>query len=214
MSWMPGDVSASRVRIGRRRFVTNCWPTRGKSRFTKTRVCSAEWYSERSSAQKAKTSATWPPSGSMTRMRSPADMCRAWPSRAGMRMVSGMRPVYDAGVEQRVSLVTLGVSDLARAQAFYEGLGWTSGAAPADDVVFFQAGGMVVALWSREQLAEDSGTVDGGGWGGVTFTHNVGSPAEVDAVIDEARAAGATIARDGPETFWGGYSGVFIDPDG
>ena len=91
MSWMPGDVSASSVRIGRRRFVTNCSPTRGKSRLTYTRVCSAEWYSERSSAQKANTSATWPPSGSMTRMRSPADMRRAWPSRAGMRMVSGMR---------------------------------------------------------------------------------------------------------------------------
>jgi catechol 2,3-dioxygenase-like lactoylglutathione lyase family enzyme len=117
-------------------------------------------------------------------------------------------------MEQRMSLVTLGVSDLARARAFYETLGWTTGAAPAEDVVFFQAGGMVVALWGRSQLAEDSGTVDGGGWGGVTFAHNVGSPAEVDKVIEEARSAGATIARDGAETFWGGYSGVFIDPDG
>jgi len=117
-------------------------------------------------------------------------------------------------MQQTLSLVTLGVADLERSRRFYEALGWRSGAAPADDVVFFQSGGMVVALWSREELAKDSGTVDAGGWGGVTFAHNVGSPAEVDAVIEEARAAGATIARDGAETFWGGYSGVFIDPDG
>ena len=125
-----------------------------------------------------------------------------------------MRPVYDAGVEQRVSLVTLGVADLARARAFYEGMGWTTGAAPADDVAFFQVGGMVVALWSREQLAEDSMVADGGGWGGITLAHNVRSPAEVDAVLAEARAAGGTVLREGAATFWGGYSGVFADPDG
>jgi uncharacterized protein len=117
-------------------------------------------------------------------------------------------------MEQRVSLVTLGVSDLARARAFYEALGWTSGAAPADDVVFFQAGGMIVALWDRARLAEDSVVTDGGGWGGVTLAYNTRSPAEVDAVLAEAEAAGATIGRPGAETFWGGYSGVFIDPDG
>ncbi len=117
-------------------------------------------------------------------------------------------------MEQRVSLITLGVGDLARAREFYERLGWTSGAAPADDVVFFQAGGMIVALWSRATLAEDSGVVDAGGWGGVTLAYNARSPAEVDAVIAEARGAGATIPREGAETFWGGYSGVFVDPDG
>jgi catechol 2,3-dioxygenase-like lactoylglutathione lyase family enzyme len=117
-------------------------------------------------------------------------------------------------VEQRVSLVTLGVSDLGRARSFYEGLGWTSSSEPGSDVVFFQAGGMVVSLWSRTALAEDSGVIDGGGWGGVTLAHNVRSPAEVDAVLDEARAAGGTIGRPGAETFWGGYSGVFVDPDG
>jgi predicted lactoylglutathione lyase len=117
-------------------------------------------------------------------------------------------------MEQRVSLITLGVTDLARARAFYEGLGWVSHAEPNDDIVFFQAGGIIVALWSRESLAEDSGVEDGGGWGGVTFAYNVRSPAEVDAVIDEARRAGARIAREGAETFWGGYSGVFVDPDG
>lgn len=117
-------------------------------------------------------------------------------------------------MDQRLSVVTLGVSDLANARAFYEALGWKTGAAPEDDVVFFQAGGMVVALWDRGLLAEDSAVQDAGGWGGVTLAHNVGSPAEVDAVIEEARTAGATIGREGAATFWGGYSGVFIDPDG
>jgi hypothetical protein len=117
-------------------------------------------------------------------------------------------------VDQRVSLITLGVSDLARSRRFYEGLGWTTGAEPDDDVAFFQAGGAIVALWDRARLAEDSVVDDAGGWGGVTLAHNVRSPAEVDAVLDEAAAAGATIARRGAETFWGGYSGVFVDPDG
>ncbi len=116
-------------------------------------------------------------------------------------------------MEQRVSLITLGVADVARARAFYEALGWTTGADPSDDVVFFQAGGMIVALWSRAQLAEDTVVSDEGGWGGITLAHNVRSPAEVDAVLAEADAAGATIARSGAETFWGGYSGVFVDPD-
>jgi catechol 2,3-dioxygenase-like lactoylglutathione lyase family enzyme len=116
-------------------------------------------------------------------------------------------------VEQRLSLVTLGVSDLARARAFYEALGWQVGNDP-EDVVFFQTGGMIVALWSRERLAEDSGVEDGGGWGGVTLAHNVRSPAEVDTVIEQARRAGARIAREPAATFWGGYSGVFVDPDG
>jgi uncharacterized protein len=117
-------------------------------------------------------------------------------------------------VDQRVSLITLGVADLAQARAFYEALGWTTGAQPADDVVFFQAGGMIVALWGRDQLAEDSGVEDSGGWGGVTLAYNARSPEEVDAVIAEAEAAGATIPRRGAPTFWGGYSGVFVDLDG
>ena len=117
-------------------------------------------------------------------------------------------------MEQRLSLVTLSVADLSRARAFYEALGWITGASPADDVVFFQASGMILALWSREQLAEDSVVEDSGGWGGVTLAHNVRSPEEVDAVIAEAERAGATIGRPGAATFWGGYSGVFLDPDG
>ncbi len=117
-------------------------------------------------------------------------------------------------MDQRVSLITLGVRDLDRARQFYEALGWTTRAEPGDDVVFFQAGGMVVALWSRESLAEDSAVEDTGGWGGVTLAYNVRSPGEVDAVLAEAQAAGARIARPGAATFWGGYSGVFVDPDG
>jgi uncharacterized protein len=116
-------------------------------------------------------------------------------------------------VEQRLSLITLGVADTARARAFYEALGW-SGESPDGDVVFFQAGGMIVGLWGRDQLAEDSGVVDDGGWGGITLAHNVRSPEEVDAVLAQAEAAGATIPRRGAATAWGGYSGMFVDPDG
>lgn len=117
-------------------------------------------------------------------------------------------------MEQRLSLITLGVADLGRARRFYEALGWITRAAEGDDVVFFQAGGMIVGLWGRGQLAEDSGVEDTGGWGGVTLAYNARDPAEVDFVLEQARAAGARIAREGGETFWGGYSGVFIDPDG
>ena len=117
-------------------------------------------------------------------------------------------------MKQRVSLITLGVDDLAEARAFYEALGWRTGAEPGDDVVFFQAGEMIVALWDRARLAEDSTVVDGGGWGGVTLALNLGTPEEVDALIEEARSAGATIGREPAETFWGGYSGVFVDPAG
>ncbi|MGN6090470.1 MAG: VOC family protein [Actinomycetales bacterium] len=117
-------------------------------------------------------------------------------------------------MEQRLSLVTLGVTDLARARAFYEALGWTSASAPDSDVVFFQAGGMVLGLWSRTELAVDSGVIDTAGWGGVTLAHNVRSAAQVDDVLAEARAAGAHVVREGATTFWGGYSGLFHDPDG
>jgi uncharacterized protein len=120
-------------------------------------------------------------------------------------------------MEQRLSLITLGVADVSRAQAFYEALGWQLGGGVNDDtdhVAFFQTGGCVFALWDRGKLARDSGVEDRGGWGGVTLAHNVRSPEEVDAVLVEARKAGATIARDGARTVWGGYSGVFIDPDG
>jgi hypothetical protein len=120
-------------------------------------------------------------------------------------------------MEQRLSLITLGMADVGRAREFYEALGWRMDGGVDDDtdgVAFFQAGCMIVALWGREKLAADSGVSDSGGWGGVTLAYNVSSPEEVDAVIDEARAAGARIPREGAETVWGGYSGVFVDPDG
>jgi len=116
-------------------------------------------------------------------------------------------------MEQRLSLITLGVADLARARGFYEALGWQAGSAP-DDVVFFQSGSMIVALWGRDELAEDTVVTDPGGWGGITLAHNVRTAEEVDKVLREAEAAGATVLRAGAETEWGGYSGVFADPDG
>ena len=117
-------------------------------------------------------------------------------------------------MEPRVSLITIGVADLERSRAFYEALGWRSDSKPEDGVVFFQSGSMVFGLWTREELAKDSEVSDRGGWGGITLAYNVGSPAEVDAFLAKARDAGATIARAGGATFWGGYNGVFIDPDG
>ena len=117
-------------------------------------------------------------------------------------------------MDQRLSLITLGVADVGRARQFYEALGWRTGAEPGDDVVFFQTGGMIVALWDRAKLTEDSCVEDSGGWGGVALAYNVRSSEEVDAVLSEAEAAGADVPRSGAETFWGGYSGLFIDPDG
>lgn len=121
----------------------------------------------------------------------------------------------EAPFAQRLSLVTLGVADLERAIAFYGALGWRPhGSSVEGEVAFYDLGGSVLALWSRAALAEDSGVADGGGWGGVTLAHNVRTPAEVDAVLAAAEAAGARLARPGAPTAWGGYSGVFVDPDG
>lgn len=117
-------------------------------------------------------------------------------------------------MEQRVSVITLGVSDLTRARAFYDSLGWVAGSVVENEVVFYQTGGLVFSLWDRARLADDTGVTDPGGWGGITLAHNVRSPEEVDRVIAGAKEAGATISRDPAETFWGGYSGVFVDPDG
>jgi uncharacterized protein len=116
-------------------------------------------------------------------------------------------------MDQRISLITLGYHDHQRARDFYTALGWTIGWTD-DDVVFFEAGGMIFALWDRAKLTADSGVQDGGGWGGVTFAHLVGSPEEVDDVLAQAQAAGATIPRAGARRPWGGYSGIFVDPEG
>lgn len=116
-------------------------------------------------------------------------------------------------MEQRVSLITLGVADLDRSRRFYEQLGWKRGNKD-DGVVFFQIPGGVFALWSRGALSEDAGVTDSGGFGGMALAYNTRSKAEVDAVLAEAKAAGARMLKPAGETFWGGYSGYFADPDG
>ncbi|CAN5370333.1 VOC family protein [soil metagenome] len=116
-------------------------------------------------------------------------------------------------MEQRLSLVTLGVADIARSLRFYEALGWKRGNRD-DGVVFFQLPGMIFALWSRPALAEDAQVKDTGGFGGVALAYNVRSKADADAVLAEAKAAGATILKPARDVFWGGYSGYFADPDG
>ncbi len=117
-------------------------------------------------------------------------------------------------MEQRISLITLGVSDLATARAFYEALGWRG--QQAQDTVFFQAGGSALVLWGRVDLAADSGVEDGGsdGFGGVALAHNVRSRDEVDQIVEAARSAGAAVTREPAETFYGGYAACFSDLDG
>jgi catechol 2,3-dioxygenase-like lactoylglutathione lyase family enzyme len=117
-------------------------------------------------------------------------------------------------VEQRVSLVTLGVSDYARAKAFYEKLGW-SVALDIEETAFFQANGCIVVLWARDKLADDTGLPDqGADWGGIVLAHNVRSHEEVIDVIEQARSNGAEITREPSETFYGGFAGAFRDLDG
>jgi predicted lactoylglutathione lyase len=116
-------------------------------------------------------------------------------------------------MDQRISLVTLGVRDLGRARAFYEALGWRG--QEVEETVFFQAGPMVLVLWATAKLAADSGVPDDGrGFDGVTLAQNVRSAGEVDAVVAAAAGAGATVTRRPGPTFYGGYAGVFLDPDG
>lgn len=116
-------------------------------------------------------------------------------------------------MEQRISLVTLGVDDLPRARAFYEALGWRG--QEVDETVFFQAGPLALVLWSRATLADDSGVPDDGtGFDRMTLAQNVRSAAEVDAVVAAAADAGASVTRAPGPTFYGGYAGVFLDPDG
>ncbi|MFC0508234.1 VOC family protein [Micromonospora costi] len=117
-------------------------------------------------------------------------------------------------MEQRISLVTLGVTDLPRARAFYERLGWRG--QEVAETVFFQAGGLALVLWARERVAADAGIDDpgGGGFGGITLAQNVRSRDEVDALLGDATAAGAEVTQPARETFYGGYAGCFADPDG
>ena len=123
------------------------------------------------------------------------------------------RPGTVRFMEQRISIVTLGVADLARSTQFYEALGWRG--QELQETVFFQAGGQAVVLWGREKVAEDVGIADdGSGFGGIALAQNVRSREEVDAVIAAARAAGATVTKEPAETFYGGYAGYFLDLDG
>lgn len=117
-------------------------------------------------------------------------------------------------MEQRISLVTLGVADVSRAKAFYEALGWRG--RELERTVFFQAGGLAVVLWGWEELVADSGVSDATGprFGGMALAHNVRSRAEVDQIIAAAQEAGATVTRPAEQTFYGGYGGYFADLDG
>jgi len=118
-------------------------------------------------------------------------------------------------MQPRISLITLGVAEIARARAFYEAMGFVASPASQGDVVFFQAGGMALALYPRDKLAEDAGIADSTpGFSGVTLAHNLGSEADVDALMADAAAHGAKIIKPAQRVFWGGYSGYFADPDG
>jgi catechol 2,3-dioxygenase-like lactoylglutathione lyase family enzyme len=118
-------------------------------------------------------------------------------------------------VEQRVSLITLGVADLNRSREFYKRLGWRHSTANTEGITFFQAGGMALALYPRHELAKDATIApEGHGFGGITLAYNTRNRNEVDSVLKEAQAAGATILKPAQEAFWGGYSGYFSDPDG
>ncbi|MCG8547667.1 MAG: VOC family protein [Alphaproteobacteria bacterium] len=119
-------------------------------------------------------------------------------------------------MEQRFTMVSLGVKDLARSAAFYEnGLGWKRSSQSNDNIVFFDMGGVLIGLYSRTGLAEDANVpADGSGFPGIALAHNVRSKEAVDAVLAEAARAGATILKPAQDVFWGGYSGYFADPDG
>ena len=119
-------------------------------------------------------------------------------------------------MEPRITLLTLGVRDLDASRSFYrDGLGWPMSSASGDDVAFFLSQGTAVALFRRELLAEDAGIPpEGSGFSGITISHNVDSPAEVDTVMATAAAAGAHLVKPAQDTFWGGYAGFFADPDG
>jgi uncharacterized protein len=108
-------------------------------------------------------------------------------------------------MEQRISVITLGVSDLLRARRFYEALGWRGGQQPDDEVCFFQAGGMVFGLWTA---------LGGHGAPGIELAHNVRSPEEVGSVLEQAAKAGGSIVRPATVMTWGGTAGAFADPDG
>ena len=118
-------------------------------------------------------------------------------------------------MEQRLSLVTLGVSDLQRSIRFYEALGWQRSMRAAEGVAFFQAPGIAFGLYPIESITADTGLVPGRtGFGGVVLSHNAREREDVDRLLNEATTAGATLVKAGHEVSWGGYVGYFRDPDG
>ena len=118
-------------------------------------------------------------------------------------------------MKQAISFITLGVADLARSRAFYKSLGWQESSASQEGIAFYQAGSVAFALFQRDALAEDANVASAGsGFAGFTLAHNVESEAAVQALLDEAVAAGATLVRPADKVFWGGFRGYFADPDG
>ena len=119
-------------------------------------------------------------------------------------------------MEQRMSLITLGVADLARARRFYEtGLGWQVGQSVEDEVVFFQLNGLILSLYRRDDLAKDAGVTDSGaGFSGIALAYNARNRTDVDDVLAEAERAGGSLVKPAQAASWGGYSGYFADPDG
>lgn len=119
-------------------------------------------------------------------------------------------------MEPRISLITLGVQDLPRAVRFYrDGLGWSQSSVGGEEVAFFQTGGVILALWPREELAADARVpLEASGFRGFALAHNVANKEAVDRVLQEAMAAGGTVVRPAEDAVWGGYTGYFADPDG
>ena len=118
-------------------------------------------------------------------------------------------------MEQRLSLVTLGVRDLAASRAFYKRLGWTESPAGNAEVAFFQCSGLVFALWGRDALADDAGVQAADtGFANISLAYNVRCKDEVDSTLKEAEKAGARPLRSAADTSWGGRTGYFADPDG
>jgi uncharacterized protein len=117
-------------------------------------------------------------------------------------------------MEQRISLITLGVADVRRSRSFYEQLGWHG--QEVEETVFFQAGGLAIVLWGRDKVAADAAIDDdpASTFGGIVLAHNVASRDEVDRVVAAAASAGAEVTKEPTETFYGGYAGFFRDPDG
>lgn len=119
-------------------------------------------------------------------------------------------------MRQRISLITLGVSDFERSLKFYrDGLGWQLSSASGEDVAFFQMGGVAFSLYPRDKLAEDANVLpQGSGFSGITLAYNTKSKEEVDEVLEKVRGLGAKVTKEAQDVFWGGYNGYFADPDG